>query len=405
MRFGAQRDQRSPARGHVPRWRRQWSQSQLLTPVKVAEVGRVASASGGRVAPGTAQNQLLSPEDGSAPHHGRRGRGLPLLVLLAWCGALAWGSWVSPFHSWWVWAPWSQVRFIVGHCGFTMSGADKGLIYFTWFFLSAGAVVGVLHETAGRNLVRGSLACASASAAIFGASFIESSIISPRPDPACPPVPSFADQLLATDGQLATLALDPLLPIVAVLVTFAWRARSEADHRWEANPPGYWGWRLLVAAALACAAAALVWWWPASLLDDVQGGRSLPLDIELFVLSILGVVALWPWPPLRRVGMVCVETGVALAFAQLAFVEQLIYVHTHVLDAKASEGQTVVLTDDLTTSAAANLTAADQYYLAVLLSLVGLSVASWAVARLGRPRPSPCSAATGGAEGSPVPSL
>jgi hypothetical protein len=149
---------------------------------------------------------------------------------------------------------------------------------------------------------------------------------------------------------------------------------------------------------------AVVWWWPAHVLDDLQGGASLPLEIELFMLSLLAVVALWPWPPLRRVGMVGVETGLALAFAQLAFVEQLIYVHTHVLDTKASSGRSLVVTDDLMKAGAENLTAADQYYLAVLLSLIGIWIVSWAVVRLGLPRQPARQSASRGADGSAAPS-
>jgi hypothetical protein len=249
MRSGAQGEQRGRTRGHVPRWRRQGSQTQVVSRVRAARAGRDGPATRVGRSSSSSQDEDLSQAAGWRPGERWSGRVRPLVMLLVCCAALAFGSHQSLLHDWWLWTPWSEVRFIVGHCDFRMAGVDKRLIYFTWFFLFAGVVVGIPHEAAGRNLVRASLACASASAAIYGASFIEGSIISPRPDPACPPTPTFADQLMSTNGQLATLALEPLLPIAAVLATFAWRARSQADRRWDTRRPGYWGWRGLVAAA------------------------------------------------------------------------------------------------------------------------------------------------------------
>ena len=335
----------------------------------------------GDVADGSSQQDFVAGQQG----RDRESRSfVPLGVLAFFLGSSWTGSQLYdlPVEAW---LPLGDAfAFRVGGCGkYIVTSPPDQLLQLAWGCIIVAAFVAISYRPAARVLATIGLTLAAVSAGVYGAVWIEQTLLGEAPLAlSCPP-PLTPEELVGADGyarysmtQLATVAG------TGVLLALVWARRSADDNKEQFRLR--W-WRVVVVVLLISVTGAFVG--PirqarAAFGDHVDAFFVLPGDHILMVTSALALTVLVPRGRVRRVGAAANKIALAFAFGQWALLIELVQRRHRILDPAASTASRLVFGSDLTAHQREALDLLLEYYVAVWLALSVLWISGQLVRRL-----------------------
>jgi hypothetical protein len=273
---------------------------------------------------------------------------------------------------------------VIGDCPLLVYGAGHELADGLMICVAAAALTAVWKPHLARSSAAAAVALGAAVAAIYGTGWYETAILNGRSQITCNPATSVAAVGEAIERELHGRVLLWTGVACASLLLLAAAEGLEAQADQPARTRRKRRWVAAVGTALVAVFFALLPWFA---LADVRAAVNHPSDLPMQDLMltalVMGLLALVPVELLRRAGLAAIGTGLGLAFAQLAFLYQL--VRTHEYYDPAHPLAELRLATDLTKAQAQVLSEASSFYFEVCLGLLVLLVASHAVRRLLRP--------------------